>query len=106
MREFVYMCPSHAECGVFILAVDDDPAKACGQLLAGDEVISVNGRSLINHTHHECLQALRAVRGEGTLTIRRRKPQQVNLPPAEGRVHIFILNNMMYCTYIIYIVYV
>ena len=57
-------------CGVFILAINNFPAKSCSMLQAGDEIVSVDGFSLINHTHLECLQALRGACGVSTLTIR------------------------------------
>ena len=63
------LCP---DCGVFILAIDDNPAKASGLLQSGDEIISIDGRSLLDYSHQQCLQTLRAVHRDGTLTIRRR----------------------------------
>ena len=54
---------------MFILAIDDDPAKASGMLCPGDEIVGVSGQSLIDHTYQECLRALRAVQGDATLTI-------------------------------------
>ena len=57
-------------CGVFILAIDDNPAKASGMLRPGDEIVAVDGQTLLDHTHQECLGALRAVHGDSTLTIR------------------------------------
>ena len=69
---------------MFILAIDDNPAKANGRLEAGDEIISVNGASLVGHTHHQCLQVLRAVTATGTLTIHRREshtPHITNMQP-------------------------
>ena len=56
---------------MFILAIDDCPAKGNGKLEPGDEIISVNGDSIVGRTHHECLQVLRAVSGAGTLTVHR-----------------------------------
>ena len=56
---------------MFILAIDDNPAKASRMLQPGDEIICVDGKSLINHTHQECLHTLRTACGESTLTIRR-----------------------------------
>ena len=52
-------------------------------MLPGDEVISINGRSLLNHSHHECLQALRAAKGESTLTLRRLRVQAEEYLPTE-----------------------
>ena len=69
MRCDVCLCP---DCGVFILAIDDNPAKASGLLQPGDEIISIDGRSLLDYSHHQCLQTLREVHGDGTLIIRRR----------------------------------
>jgi C-terminal processing protease CtpA/Prc len=61
-------------CGVFILDIPDNPAKGCRSLKPGDEIIGVDGRSLLNLPHQMCLQALRAVVGVGSLSIRRAKP--------------------------------
>ena len=59
----------HTGCGVFILSLDQEPAKTCQRLKPGDEVIAVDGKSLIGRTHFECMQALREVQGIGTLTV-------------------------------------
>lgn len=70
----------HSGCGVFILTIDEDPARSCEMLQAGDEIISVNDYSLLNHTHQECLQTLRTASGNyTTLTIRRHKLSSVSL---------------------------
>ena len=58
-------------CGVFILSIEDNPAKASRILQAGDEIISVNGSSLINCSYLECVKTLRTVHGDSILTIRR-----------------------------------
>ena len=33
-------------CGVFILAIDNNPAKTSGMLHRGDEIVAVDGQSI------------------------------------------------------------
>ena len=71
---------------MYILSMDEE-SPASGQLLVGDEVVGVDGRSLLNKSHSECLQALRNVQGSATLTIRRPTAETVVSTGAQLAIH-------------------
>ncbi|CDW54460.1 PDZ domain containing protein [Trichuris trichiura] len=58
--------------GVFVKSIlPDSPAGRCGEIRVGDRIINVNGVSLVNKAHAECVEIIRNAVTPVELTIER-----------------------------------
>ena len=54
-------------------AVDANPAKSDGRLQHGDELVEVDGQSLIGPSFEECLAIIKATPGRATFNVKKRR---------------------------------
>ena len=69
---------------MIILTVPGDPAKSDGRIQPGDQLVEVDGRSLVGLPYLEGVAIIKATSNMATFRVRKRKEGRGDMPSREG----------------------